>query len=132
VAGVSRRLEEHHAARGPGRQQQPAPERLGYLQHHGPAGRRHLAGDGATLDLRVREEGEALTFEVTDDGQGFEPTGRGLGAGFVNMEDRLRALRGSMRVESAPGQGTSVTGTLPVRAALNVPGLGGGALVPSR
>jgi signal transduction histidine kinase len=90
------------------------------------------AGNGATLDLRVREEGEALTFEVTDDGQGFEATGRGLGAGFVNMEDRLRALRGSMRVESAPGQGTSVTGTLPVRAAVNGPGLGGGALVPTR
>ena len=73
------------------------------------------AGDGATLGLRVRHDGAALAFEVTDDGCGFDASGRGLGAGFVNMEDRLRALCGSLRVESAPGQGTRVTGELPVR-----------------
>ena len=72
------------------------------------------AGNEATLDLRLREEDGVLTFEVTDNGAGFEASGRGLGAGFVNMEDRLRALRGAMRVESAPGRGTRVTGTLPV------------------
>ena len=75
------------------------------------------AGDGATLTLRVREEGEALIFEVIDDGRGFDAQGRGLGAGFVNMDDRLRALRGSLRVESAPGRGTRVTGILPARPA---------------
>ncbi len=73
------------------------------------------AGDGASLTLRVGEEGETLVFEVTDDGQGFDAHGRGLGAGFVNMDDRLRALRGSLRVDSAPGRGTRVTGTLPVQ-----------------
>ena len=72
------------------------------------------AGDGAALTLRVRDDGDALAFDVIDDGGGFDASGRGLGAGFVNMEDRLRALRGSLRVESAPGQGTRVTGRLPV------------------
>jgi signal transduction histidine kinase len=72
------------------------------------------AGDGATLGLRVWEDGATLAFEVTDDGRGFDASGRGLGAGFVNMEDRLRALRGSLRVRSAPGRGTRVTGELPV------------------
>ena len=71
------------------------------------------AGDGATLALRVWEDGPALAFDVTDDGSGFDVSGRGLGAGFTNMEDRLCALRGSLRVESAPGQGTRVSGTLP-------------------
>jgi signal transduction histidine kinase len=70
------------------------------------------AGDGATLDLRVWEDGARLAFEVTDDGCGFDASGRGLGAGFVNMEDRLRALSGSLRVESVPGRGTRVTGEL--------------------
>jgi signal transduction histidine kinase len=71
------------------------------------------AGDGATLALRVWEDGPALAFDVTDDGCGFDVSGRGLGAGFTNMEDRLCALRGSLRVESAPGRGTRVSGTLP-------------------
>jgi signal transduction histidine kinase len=71
------------------------------------------AGDGATLALRVWEDGPALAFYVTDDGCGFDVSGRGLGAGFSNMEDRLCALRGSLRVESAPGRGTRVSGTLP-------------------
>jgi signal transduction histidine kinase len=70
-------------------------------------------GDGATLALRVWEEGPVLAFDVTDDGCGFDVSGRGLGAGFTNMEDRLCALRGSLRVESAPGRGTRVSGTLP-------------------
>ena len=71
------------------------------------------AGDGATLALRVWEDGPALAFDVTDDGSGFDAGGRGLGAGFTNMEDRLCALRGSLRVESAPGRGTRVSGQLP-------------------
>jgi len=71
------------------------------------------AGDGATLGLRVWQDGAALVFDVTDDGRGFDASGRRLGAGFVNMEDRLRALGGRLRVESAPGRGTRVTGELP-------------------
>jgi len=71
------------------------------------------AGDGATIALRVWEDGPALVFDVTDDGSGFDAGGRGLGAGFTNMEDRLCALGGRLRVESAPGRGTRVSGTLP-------------------
>jgi len=44
----------------------------------------------------------------------FDTNGHGLGTGFVNMKDRLGALRGSLRVESARGQGTRVTGTVPL------------------
>ena len=75
------------------------------------------AGDRARLDVRVWADGAALAFEVSDDGQGFSPSHRGLGAGFVNMQDRLGALGGSLRVESAPGQGTRVSGTVPARCA---------------
>ena len=73
------------------------------------------AGDGATLALRVWEEGAALAFDVSDDGAGFDASDHGLGAGFTNMQDRLCALRGSLRVESAPGRGTRVSGKLPAR-----------------
>jgi len=32
----------------------------------------------------------------------------------VNMRDRLGAVGGVLRVESAPGSGTSITGDIPV------------------
>jgi signal transduction histidine kinase len=36
------------------------------------------------------------------------------GVGFVNMNDRLGAVGGTLRVESTPGAGTRVTGTIPL------------------
>jgi signal transduction histidine kinase len=74
------------------------------------------AGEGATLTLCLREDAGMLTFDVVDDGKGFDAQGRGLGAGFVNMADRLGALGGSLRVESAPQRGTTVSGAVPAKA----------------
>jgi signal transduction histidine kinase len=61
------------------------------------------------------EDGE-LTFEVSDDGKGFDPERTPTGAGLQNMADRLAALGGSIEVRSQPGQGTTVFGRVPVRA----------------
>jgi signal transduction histidine kinase len=74
------------------------------------------AGHGAALTLRVAEDAGVLAFQVADDGNGFDAGARGLGAGFLNMTDRLGALGGSLQVKSAPGQGTTVSGTVPVYA----------------
>ncbi len=71
------------------------------------------AGDGASVTVEVRHDAGTLTFVVSDDGAGFETRGvTASGAGFTNMLDRLGALGGSLRVESAPGRGTRVTGTV--------------------
>jgi signal transduction histidine kinase len=75
------------------------------------------AGDEARLEVRVWADGAALAFDVSDDGQGFQASQRGLGAGFVNMKDRLCALGGSLQVESVPQQGTRVSGTVPAGSA---------------
>ena len=53
---------------------------------------------------------------MSDDGAGFDTASRSLGAGLLNMADRLGALGGRLRVDSAPGQGTRVTGTVPFPA----------------
>jgi signal transduction histidine kinase len=74
------------------------------------------AGEGATIRLRLREEAGTLAFEVTDDGSGFDAATRGLGAGLLNMADRLAAFGGRLRIDSAPGQGTRVAGTVPLPA----------------
>jgi signal transduction histidine kinase len=70
------------------------------------------AGDGATVTIDVRDDG-GLTLRVCDDGAGFDPATAPRGHGFTNMADRLGALGGSLDVSSAPGRGTTVTGTVP-------------------
>nr|MDQ6910732.1 ATP-binding protein [Actinomycetota bacterium] len=73
------------------------------------------AGDGSTIEVKVWEEGGALSFEVADDGAGFDPAARQTpGAGFVNMGDRVGAIGGTFGVQSAPGRGTRVSGRVPV------------------
>ncbi len=71
------------------------------------------AGESVSVSIAVHQDADALVFEVADDGSGFDPDAQAPGAGFVNMGDRLGTLGGSLRVESAPGRGTKVTGTLP-------------------
>ena len=71
---------------------------------------------GATnVHVRLEVSGGHLTFEVTDDGRGFDPERTPMGAGLQNMADRLAALGGTIEVRSQPGQGTTVSGRLPVR-----------------
>jgi signal transduction histidine kinase len=71
------------------------------------------AGEEAQVHVRVTEDSQTLTFAVSDDGRGFDPRTGHMGAGFTNMLDRLGALGGSLRVESAEGKGTRVVGLVP-------------------
>jgi signal transduction histidine kinase len=67
----------------------------------------------ASVSVRVWEDGNGLSFEVADDGPGFEPEAATRGHGFTNMSDRLGAIGGSVRWESAPGAGTRICGSVP-------------------
>ncbi len=73
------------------------------------------AGERARRDRPRRRGRGRLTFEVADDGAGFDPHARGSGAGFVNLSDRIGALGGTVRIDSARGVGTTVSGTVPHR-----------------
>jgi signal transduction histidine kinase len=70
------------------------------------------AGPGATVRIMLRHETEGLAFEVRDDGRGFDPAVR-TGSGLANMEDRLGAVGGRVRVVSAPDCGVAVQGWVP-------------------
>jgi signal transduction histidine kinase len=72
--------------------------------------------DAAQVTVRLRDEDRTLRFEVTDDGRGFDVASTGMGSGLTNMTDRLDALDGEVRITSAPGHGTHVSGSLPVVA----------------
>jgi signal transduction histidine kinase len=73
------------------------------------------AGEGAAAMVKVWVEDEELCFEVRDTGVGFDAHSTlAHGAAFVNMSDRVGAIGGTVQVESAPGQGTTVAGRIPL------------------
>ena len=59
------------------------------------------------------EAAGGLTFEVRDDGLGFDPAAVVAGSGTVNVRDRLAAVGGRLQVDSTPGAGTTVAGWIP-------------------
>jgi len=63
----------------------------------------------------------AVTIEIEDDGEGFDPAGisgtaavGGRGLGLAGIRERVELLGGSAVIESAPGQGTRVVLTVPL------------------
>ena len=51
-----------------------------------------------------------------DDGTGFDTATTRPGTGLQGMADRLAALGGALHVRSRPGEGTTLSGELPVSA----------------
>jgi two-component system sensor histidine kinase NreB len=70
--------------------------------------------------LDFHESGTRL--EVRDDGSGFEPkeADRGGGLGLRGMRERVRAIGGTLAVESAPGKGTAIRVTVPADPAAKI------------
>jgi signal transduction histidine kinase len=70
--------------------------------------------------VRLLDNGTTLSFEVTDDGIGFDPDTVIRGAGLANINDRLDALGGTVSLHSSIGHGTTLRGEVPL--AVVVPG----------
>jgi signal transduction histidine kinase len=73
---------------------------------------KHADGVSA-VRITLRRDGD-LRFEVADDGCGFALDGQSDGSGLTGMRDRVAAVGGEVRVESAPGAGTRVLGHVPL------------------
>jgi signal transduction histidine kinase len=67
--------------------------------------------------IRLAQSNGSLSFEVVDDGRGFDADAVASGSGLQGMADRLAAVGGSLEIRSAPGRGTTVAGRVPVTAA---------------
>jgi signal transduction histidine kinase len=63
----------------------------------------------------VERLAESIVVRVTDDGCGFDPV-RSRGMGILGMEERVKHLGGTLRVESQPGKGATVIAELPIPA----------------
>ena len=71
---------------------------------------RHSGAQRLELSLRAREGGVTLT--VSDDGVGFDPADPGLRSrrlGLTSMQERARALGATLRIDSRPGEGTTIS-----------------------
>ena len=72
---------------------------------------------GRIVVVRLSEDEGRWRLVVTDDGVGFDEaqvrTPGGVGAGLVNMRDRLDAVGGTVTVGSLSGSGTTVTALVP-------------------
>lgn len=80
-----------------------AEEALGNARSHAAAATVQLALDGGDGWLRL---------EVQDDGRGFDPATT-AGTGLTVMRERARAVGGSLRVHSVPGEGVRIVAHLP-------------------
>jgi len=75
-------------------------------------------GGARSIRIRVRNEGSAVRFSIRDDGKGFD-AGEHPGTeyerlrtsghrGLANISERVRLLRGTIRLESSPGEGCRI------------------------
>ncbi|GAA2984646.1 sensor histidine kinase [Streptosporangium longisporum] len=66
-----------------------------------------------TVSVAVTHGRGGLRMTISDDGVGF--FGEARGRGVVAMRAHVRRLGGSLGVNGSPGEGTTVTGVLPLR-----------------
>ncbi len=71
--------------------------------------------DAGQVTIELTQSGDQVSFQVSDDGSGFDPAAQMTGTGLQGIGDRLAALGGALEVRSAPGAGTVLTGTIPLR-----------------
>jgi signal transduction histidine kinase len=71
-------------------------------------------GHASNARICLQAQNGTLQFTVSDDGTGYDTRHTPMGSGLRNMADRLAALGGRLEVQSAPSQGTTITGHLPV------------------
>jgi signal transduction histidine kinase len=75
----------------------------------------------AHCHVYLRRRPFSIVLTVEDDGRGFDPLALKLqgtsGLGLLGIQERVSGFRGSFRLDSAPGLGTSLTVELPVLSA---------------
>lgn len=77
---------------------------------------KHAAAGRVGVTLSYMED--VVTLDVRDDGVGFDPEGvteslDGSGFGLSAMRQRVGRVAGRLEIESAPGEGTAVSATVP-------------------
>jgi PAS domain S-box-containing protein len=68
------------------------------------------------VDVTLDHEQGNLICRVQDNGQGMVDSARKAGSlGLIGMRERARLVGGTLSIESVPGQGTTITVTIPLQ-----------------
>jgi two-component system, NarL family, sensor histidine kinase DevS len=65
--------------------------------------------------VKVTEADETIQVRIHDEGRGFDPAAETDGFGLLGMRERVTLAGGTLKVESAPSEGTAVVAVLPAR-----------------
>jgi len=71
--------------------------------------------EASRVGVTLSYAGAEVLLDVRDDGRGFA-AGVGTGFGLTSMRQRIRGVGGHLEVQSAPGEGTSVSARVPAIA----------------
>jgi signal transduction histidine kinase len=69
--------------------------------------------------VEVQENGGDIRLSVRDDGAGFDPSAHTDGFGLLGMHERVQLLDGTLAVDSAPGRGTTIAASFPIKRMLD-------------
>ncbi len=73
--------------------------------------------EATRVTVALTEGDGAIALTLHDDGRGFDPYAPSEGFGLLGMRERATLVGGELTVESAPGAGTTIRATVPVRPA---------------
>jgi signal transduction histidine kinase len=73
---------------------------------------KHAQATEVNVELAFRNQG--IRLWIRDNGKGFDTAAPHSGYGLDNMAERARELGGALSIESTPGEGTSLTATVPL------------------
>lgn len=68
----------------------------------------------ASVWVSLGVEGDAMYLAVEDDGRGFDDGATRPGMGLTGIRERFEMLEGEVQVDSRPGAGTRISGSVPV------------------
>jgi signal transduction histidine kinase len=81
-------------------------EALANVSRHSKAGK---------VDITLAYNISSLQVTIADNGQGFDINQKAKGMGLRSMRERIGSMRGSVQIQSAPGQGTCLIAQIPIK-----------------
>jgi signal transduction histidine kinase len=70
--------------------------------------------DASRVEAVLEREDGVVEATVRDDGRGFDPATANGGFGLTGMRERVELAGGELRIDSTPGEGTTVSATIPL------------------